>query len=116
MTISVKRVYDAYEKKDGLRVLVDRLWPRGVTKVKAHIDVWAKELSPSTELRQWFHEEPERRYESFRTKYAKELKSEKHRAVELLKGEKNVTLVTAAKDIEHSHVPTLRSFLTSLAK
>lgn len=114
MKLNIKRAYDPAAKTDGTRVLIDRLWPRGVTKAKAHIEVWAKELAPTSDLRKWFHGDPEKRFKEFSTKYRAELKPKKAEAKELLKGHSKVTLVTAVKDIDHSHVPTLASFLEKL--
>lgn len=113
MKFFIKRAYDKAEKGDGTRVLVDRLWPRGVTKVKAKIDIWAKEAAPSATLRKWFHADPEKRYQAFDKKYVAELK--KNPEAKKLKAEvkklKRVTLVTAAKEPAKSHVPTLVSYL-----
>lgn len=98
-------------------MLVDRLWPRGVSKKAAKIDVWMKELAPSSKLRSWFHEDPEERYKEFVSKYKKELAIRKQTAKEslgLLQRRKAITLVTAAKDIQHSHIPTLTAFLKGL--
>ena len=116
MKTSVKRVYDKASKKDGTRILVDRLWPRGITKADPGIDLWAKDITPSNELRSWFHEDPESRFKSFEKKYGAELKKNKLLAKETMLPykTKNVTLVTAVKDIPHSHVPTLVKFLGSL--
>ena len=111
MKLGVKRVYDAPARTDGARILVDRLWPRGVRKEAALIDVWAKDLAPSSALRTWFHEDPEKRYQTFTEKYRRELARKKPAAHELLRGKKNITLITAAREVERSHVPTLASFL-----
>ena len=109
MKILVKRAYDAAKKDDGFRILVDRLWPRGVLKEKAKIDLWAKEVTPTASLRSWFHEDPEKHFKEFSKRYAKELA--KGSAVADLKkiihGKKTVTLVTAVKDIDRSHIPVL---------
>jgi uncharacterized protein YeaO (DUF488 family) len=113
MRTEAKRAYEKAAKDDGYRVLVDRLWPRGVSKAKAKIDLWAKEPAPSAKLRAWFHADPDKRFEEFSKKYAAELKGSaalKDLKKEL-KGKARVTLVTAVKDIEHSHVPTLLKFL-----
>src|SRR5690242_19724858 len=77
--IAIKRVYNEHEPKDGARVLVDRLWPRGISKERAHIDVWLKELAPSNELRKWFGHEPEK-FAEFRRRYEAELRSEEAQA------------------------------------
>jgi len=111
MKISVKRVYETPAKSDGARVLVDRLWPRGVSKKKAAIDIWAKDLTPSTSLRDWFHKDPERHYKEFSTRYRKELSQLKPQAKDLKKGQARLTLVSAVRDIKRSHVPILVSFL-----
>ena len=113
MKLAVKRAYEPYEKSDGCRVLIDRLWPRGVAKAKAKIDVWAKEAAPSASLRAWFHADPEARFREFSKKYAAELKSSPalRDLRKELKGKGRVTLITAAKDVEHSHAPTLRKHL-----
>ena len=74
-TIRIKRVYEAPTPNDGYRVLVDRLWPRGIRKEALKYDVWEKNLAPSTELRQWFHEDPEARWDAFAAMYRKELEA-----------------------------------------
>ena len=107
----VKRAYDEPSADDGKRVLVDRLWPRGVTKEHAQLDEWDKEIGPSTELRQWFHADPDTRYPEFAARYAAELDTpERQTLVDRLRADAAkgpVTLVTAAKDFEHSHIRTL---------
>ncbi|WP_054812388.1 DUF488 domain-containing protein [Nocardia arizonensis] len=112
----VKRAYDAPETADGRRVLVDRLWPRGVRKEWAHIDSWPKALTPSTELRRWFHAEPGRRPE-FEHRYRIELSTPEAEAelanLRAAAADGPVTLVTAVRDAEHSHVPVLLSVLRS---
>lgn len=106
----VKRAYDAPTAADGKRVLVDRLWPRGVKKEEAALDGWAKDATPSNELRKWYHENRDE-YDVFVERYEAELEGDaQRRAVEELRAlhaEHTVTLVTAAKDIEQSHVPVL---------
>lgn len=107
----VKRVYEPAADEDGLRVLVDRLWPRGVSKERARLDEWAKDLSPSNELRVWFHADRAGRFEEFAHRYATELAApeSRQRLAELqAKAEAGVvTLLTSAADLAHSHVPTL---------
>jgi len=114
MKTKVKRAYDQTAKSDGTRILIDRLWPRGVSKADAHIDLWAKDLAPSNELRKWLHVDPEARYAEFRKRYFAELKKNKDAIREVLPHKKTVTLVTAVKDIDHSHVPVLQKFLEQL--
>ncbi len=109
MKLNVKRAYDKVEKEDGFRVLIDRLWPRGVSKDKAKIDLWAKDVAPSSELRSWLHADPENHFKEFSRKYAQELAAGDglKNLKNTLKDKKTVTFITAAKDIEHSHVPVL---------
>lgn len=111
MNVTIKRVYEAPSPGHHFRVLVDRLWPRAVSKDNAHIDLWLKEITPSSELRTWFHEDKASRYLAFAAKYARELKKLSPEVVEPLRKKKDVTLVTAVKDIKKSHIPTLVKFL-----
>jgi uncharacterized protein YeaO (DUF488 family) len=109
MKINLKRVYEKPTKEDGIRVLVDRLWPRGLTKQKAKIDLWLKDIAPSTELRKWFGHDPEK-WKEFRKRYQKELKENKEQ-IEILKEQKKkgtVTLVYGAKDEEHNEAIVLK--------
>ncbi|MEU8132744.1 DUF488 domain-containing protein [Streptodolium elevatio] len=107
----VARVYDAPGPDDGLRVLVDRLWPRGISKEKAAVDVWAKEVAPSTELRKWFHADPEGRAAEFAVRYTDELDGYTEReGLERLRAavaKGNVTLLTAVKDPAGSYLSIL---------
>ncbi|WP_371776622.1 DUF488 domain-containing protein [Streptomyces sp. NBC_01438] len=111
--VRVRRVYDPQEDGDGTRVLVDRLWPRGVAKEHAAIDKWLKDLTPSKELRSWYHEDRSgTRYDDFVDRYRAELADPVHTAavgelVALVRDGGPVTLVTAVKDVPHSHVPVL---------
>ena len=107
--IQAKRVYDAPSRTDGLRVLVDRLWPRGLTKDRAAVDLWLKDVAPSTELRKWFGHDPGK-WETFQVRYREEL-SEKKDALTLLKRqgkERTVTLVYGARDEEHNAALVLK--------
>lgn len=111
MTLSIKRVYEAPSQSDGKRILVDRIWPRGLTQAKAHIDLWLKEIAPSTELRKWFAHDPEK-WPEFKKKYASELKT--NPALAQLKAEAKsgkVTLVFAAKDEDHNNAVVLKQAL-----
>ncbi|MGW0004059.1 DUF488 domain-containing protein [Nocardia grenadensis] len=108
----VKRVYEAPAADDGYRVLVDRLWPRGLAKAAARIDEWPKEITPSTELRRWFHEDPDGRRTEFADRYRTELAEPAAREIlnrlrERAGSNPPVTLVTAVKEPGHSHVPVL---------
>ena len=110
--IHLKRVYVQPSGKDGIRVLVERLWPRGLSKEHAAVDLWLKEIAPSPELRKWFGHDPAR-WEQFQKRYWKELQ-EKGEAVQLLteKGKQGtVTLVYAARDEEHNGALALKQFL-----
>src|SRR5665647_3092225 len=103
MKIKIKRVYEKPDKEDGIRILVDRLWPRGLTKEKASIDLWLKDIAPSAELRKWFGHDPEK-WKEFRKSYRHELKEDEEQ-VSLLKDQMKkgmVTLVYGAKDEEHN--------------
>jgi uncharacterized protein YeaO (DUF488 family) len=109
MTIKLKRVYQEPAREDGFRVLVDRLWPRGLSKPKAAVDLWLKEAAPSPELRQWFGHDPSR-WKEFRQRYRVELKDHKD-AVHLLKEKSKqgtVTLVYGARDAEHNNAQVLK--------
>jgi uncharacterized protein YeaO (DUF488 family) len=117
--LRVKRVYAPASDEDGLRVLVDRLWPRGLSKDKARIDLWMKEISPSNDLRARFHRNPEL-WDEFNAAYAKELAEEPARsAVWDLLGrsrDTDITLLYAARDAEHNNAIALRRFLLNLDK
>jgi uncharacterized protein YeaO (DUF488 family) len=111
-TIKIKRAYEPKSTADGFRILVDRLWPRGVKKEDAHIDVWMKEIAPSSQLRKWFNHD-ETKWAAFTTKYTAELK--KSIALDdllaFIKANKTITLVYGAKDEEHNQAVVLKSFL-----
>lgn len=111
--IRIKRVYEAPTPDDGCRVLVDRLWPRGVRKEMLPYDIWAKDLAPSTPLRSWFHADPEARWEEFRRRYTGELQtSESVRDfVRRIAGEQTVTLLYASKRAAENHVLILQEYL-----
>ena len=111
MTVGLKRAYEAASDSDGTRVLVDRLWPRGVTKAKARIDVWLKDVAPSTQLRKWFGHDPDK-WTEFQRRYRAELKgSEALAELRKLAREGHVTLVYGAKDEEHNDAVVLAKLL-----
>ena len=112
MKIKVKRAYEKPEKADGTRILVDRLWPRGVTKAKAAIDLWLKEIAPSTELRKWFAHDP-KKWRRFRGRYHTELKKhpDQLQAIRSKAKEGIVTLIYGARDQEHNEAVVLKDFL-----
>ncbi|MCC6198724.1 DUF488 domain-containing protein [Candidatus Nomurabacteria bacterium] len=111
--IKIKRIYEKVEKSDGYRVLVDRLWPRGVSKEKVNLDLWLKDIAPSTELRKWF-EHDSKKWLRFQKKYTAEIAVNKEVFVELkkvVKENKNITLLYAAKDEIHNEAVIIRDLL-----
>lgn len=115
--LQIRRVYDLPEVTDGFRILIDRLWPRGLKKETAHIDFWCKDVAPSPELRIWFHHKPER-YPLFRDIYFSELNknSAAEHFVEICKTKlngENVTLLYAAKDTTNNHAAILLEWIAS---
>jgi uncharacterized protein YeaO (DUF488 family) len=110
--VRLKRAYEPQARKDGRRILVDRLWPRGISKAKAGIDEWLKELAPSTELRKWFGHDPER-WDEFRRRYAKEIHGQAELLAHLraIAREGPVTLVYSAHDELHNDAIVLRDVL-----
>lgn len=112
--IKTKRIYERPAGEDGKRILIDRIWPRGVSKAEAQLSLWMKEIAPSTELRKWFDHKPER-FAEFAERYEKELASEKvigH--LEQLRSwseKETVTLLYAAKDQKHNHTLVLKEIL-----
>ena len=112
MSLAIKRVYDPPAPEDGYRVLVDRLWPRGLKKEEAALDLWAKDVGPSRELRQWFGHEPAR-WEGFRHRYAAELDAaaEQWRPLLVKAARHRVTLLYGAHDVEHNNAVALRAYL-----
>ena len=112
MPLQIKRVYDPPHRDDGLRILVDRLWPRGLTKQAAAIDQWIKECAPSNELRKWFAHDPAK-WEEFRQRYFAELGSKEEQLVPIraLAGKQRVTLLFGAADLEHNNAVVLMEYL-----
>ena len=112
MKIRTKRVYEKREKGDGKRILVDRLWPRGLTKEKADIDLWLKEIAPSTALRKWFGHDPGK-WQQFQKKYQDELKNNNEQVALLMEQAKTgvITLVYGARDQEHNEALVLKDWL-----
>jgi len=113
--IRIKRVYESAENDDGTRILVDRLWPRGVNKGAARIDGWLKEIAPSNELRKWFAHDI-KKWERFKTRYSRELEQKRHLIDELrsLSKRGTVTLVYSAKDELHNQAVVLKEILEKL--
>ena len=115
MDILLKRAYDSAASSDGPRILVDRIWPRGVAKEDVDIAHWLKGLAPSTELRKWFGHDPDK-WSEFCERYLKELKSDEaaedlNTLRQLLDEHKRITLVFAAKDTEHNNAVALRDYI-----
>lgn len=112
LDLRIKRVYDPVDSEDGFRVLIDRLWPRGLSKEKVKLDLWLKEIAPSTELRQWFNHDPAK-WPEFRQRYFSELDSREEEVKEIrARAEKGrVTLLYAARDTEHNQALVLRDYL-----
>jgi len=113
MTIRLKRVYDSPDEDDGFRVLVERLWPRGLTKERAQIDLWVKEAGASTELRKWFGHDPAK-WEEFRRKYFEELDGRPQviqQLSDMIRKYKTVTFLFAARDPEHNNAVALKEYL-----
>jgi uncharacterized protein YeaO (DUF488 family) len=111
--VKTKRIYENPEPKDGFRILVDRLWPRGLTKEKAKVDLWLQELAPSDELRKWFGHDT-RQWEEFRKMYRDELKSKPdllQSLMDVIEKKKEVTLLFAASDEEHNNAVVLKELI-----
>jgi uncharacterized protein YeaO (DUF488 family) len=113
MNIQIKRVYEKPRADDGKRILIDRLWPRGLTKEKAKIDIWLKNIAPSTHLRQWFGHDPTK-WNEFKKRYYEELKENKETVTELMEQVKKgkTMLVYGAKDQEHNDAVVLKEYLS----
>lgn len=110
--VRIKRIYEPAVKGDGYRILVDRLWPRGVSKVAARIDLWMRDIAPSTTLRRWFNHDPAK-WEEFRRRYQAELQEKTALLATITEQAKTspVTLVYSAKDEQHNQAVALQSFL-----
>ena len=115
--IKLKRVYERASKEDGLRILVERLWPRGLTKAQTGINLWLKEAAPSPELRKWFNHEPEK-WDEFKKRYWTELKDKKE-TTKILKQhikKSDVTFIYATRNDEHNNALALKEFLEKKGK
>ncbi len=112
MKITIKRAYDPPSSADGVRILVDRLWPRGVSKESLEMDMWLKDVAPSAELRKWFGHDPER-WPEFKRRYIAELKQNAAacEAIVAAARKHHVTLLFGAKDLEHNNAVVLRDFI-----
>lgn len=115
--VRIKRVYDPVAKDDGYRVLIDHIWPRGISRERAHLDEWARELAPSAELRRWFDHVPER-FPEFRARYRDELAEHREQvnALEARAERGRMTIIYAAKDPEHNNAVVLEELLRSYGR
>jgi uncharacterized protein YeaO (DUF488 family) len=111
-SIAIKRAYDEPSPQDGVRILIDRLWPRGLSKAKLKIDAWPRELTPSTDLRKWYGHEPSR-FAEFRRRYGAELTEHKDQldALRAMANGRAVTLITATREVDLSHAVVIREML-----
>lgn len=111
--IKLKRVYEEYDDSDGYRILVDKLWPRGMKKENLHYDLWAKNITPSPDLRKWFHIDPVNNWEGFYRSYLQELQESKstEEFLDEVAKHKIVTLLYASKDLVHNHAIILKQFI-----
>jgi len=114
MPLTIKRVYEVPSRSDGRRILVDRLWPRGLSKEKARVDLWLKEIAPSTELRKWFAHDPAK-WAEFQRRYKAELKSHAEQLAQLKHEAASgpVTLLYGARDEQHNEAVVLQQLLRS---
>ena len=112
MSIDLKRAYDPPAKSDGCRILVDRIWPRGIAKDDLQVDAWLKDLAPSTGLRKWFGHDP-KKWDEFKRRYARELEQRSDALEQLVEKARagHVTLVFGAKDTEHNNAVALKEHL-----
>lgn len=112
MSIQVKRAYDDLDEDDGYRVLVDRIWPRGVSKEQLQLDEWMKEIAPSDELRKWFDHDPDK-FEGFKERYQQELDNNQKPASRLteMAEKQDITLIYGAKDRDHNQAVVLKEYL-----
>ena len=112
MVLRLKRIYEAYSEEDGYRVLVERLWPRGVKKEKAHVDLWMKEIAPSTELRKWFNHEDEK-WDEFQKLYMEEIsRTQQFMALKsIISNHNNVTLLFSSKNEQQNNAVALYNIL-----
>lgn len=114
MDIQIKRIYEPYSINDGCRILIDRLWPRGIKKENAHIDQWLKEVAPSTLLRKWYNHDPQK-LDQFRLKYHEELKVSDalKELLDCIKDRQIVTLLYASREEKLNHAIILRDFINN---
>ncbi len=114
-TIATKRAYEPQEETDGFRVYIDRLWPRGLSHATFHYDMWDKQIAPTSELREWFHADPDHRWEEFVSRYSEELKSNPGLSTlrEAIAGKPKVTLLYSSHDKEHNNAVIVANVLSA---
>ena len=112
-TIELKRAYDSYNSDDGFRIYIDRLWPRGLSHENFHYDLWEKNISPSTQLREWFHQDPDGRWEEFVRRYKEELAKNPDflNLKKIIGSHPKVTLLYSSHDEQHNNAVVLKSVL-----
>lgn len=120
MAIAVKRIYEEFSRTDGMRILVDRLWPRGLSKAQAGVDEWLRDLAPSNELRKWFHARPDH-WAAFRKKYLKELsrpeaETDLRKLYRFAHKRKRLTLLFASRNEQHNNATVLKELLEGMRK
>lgn len=115
LRLRTKRIYEPPSRRDGVRILVDRLWPRGIKKADCELDAWRKELAPSDALRRWFAHDPDR-WDEFQRRYFRELDKHRETCQDLLRQArtKTVTFLYAAKDLDHNNAVALKNYLERL--
>ena len=115
MSLQIKRIYDTPSKRDGFRILVDRIWPRGISKAKGQVDQWLKDISPSTELRKWFGHDS-KRWKEFKQRYFNELDQKGDVMNKILQksAKTRVTLLYGAKDTVHNNAQALKDYIETL--
>lgn len=113
MSIQLKRIYEPVKRSDGTRILVDRLWPRGIAKARAKLDLWLKDIAPSTELRKWFNHDP-KKWQEFQKRYLTELSNNQEPVKQLrhlIKTSAKTTLLFGARDLEHNEAQVILKYL-----
>lgn len=117
MEIKTKRIYDEYNENDGFRVLVDRLWPRGLKKEEARVDLWAKDIAPSDELRKWYSHDPSK-WDEFKSRYLRELENnpKTKEFIETIKKYPKITLLFSSKEKNLNNATVLKEFIENKIK
>ena len=116
INIQIKRIYESFDEHDGFRVLVDRLWPRGISKEKANLDLWCKDIAPSSDLRKWFGHKSES-FEEFANRYIEELDENQdcvNQIVDICRKNKKVTFLYGAKDLRINHAIVLKDYIQNV--